>query len=336
VIDVHAHYVPQSYVEQASRAPGSLGATLAESDEGVSIEIGSRSFLCPTPGVYDDGERLLDMDAAGVDVHVLAPAPFLFYYWAEPELALEVARLTNDSVAASVAAHPDRFVGLATVPLSSPDALAEMERAVSTLGLHGITVGSAFKQEHIDGPTLRPVLRRAAELDVPVFVHPHNLAPFPGLEDFYLINLVGNPMATTVALARFIYAGVLEELPSLRTYWAHLGGYASLAAGRLDHGFNVRPEARDRLPAPPSSYLEKVWVDAIAHDHRMVHAAADVLGRDKVVLGTDYNFDMGLDRPRALIEAVAETDDDLAQRVAFRNATELFANVPDLAEKAHA
>jgi aminocarboxymuconate-semialdehyde decarboxylase len=336
VIDVHAHYMPQAFVDAAERAPGSLGATVSHSREGLVVEIGARSFLCPGPGEYDDAERLRDMDTAGVDVHVLAPAPFLFYYWAEGELALEVARLTNDAVAATVASKPDRFIGLATVPLSSPDALAEMERAVTTLGLHGITIGSACRGEQVDGPTFRPILRRAAELGVPVFVHPHNLQPFPGLEDYYLINLVGNPMATTVALARFIYAGVLEELPELRTYWAHLGGYASLAAGRLDHGYRVRPEARDRLPHPPSTYLERVWVDAIAHDPRMVHAAAEVLGRDKLVLGTDYNFDMGLDRPGELIDALAERDDDLAKRVAVGNAAELFANVPNLAEMAHA
>lgn len=336
MIDVHAHYVPQAFVDRARSAPGSLGATVSQSDDGLLIDIGARSFLCPGPGEYDDAARLEDMDAAGVDVHVLAPAPFLFYYWAEPALALEVARLTNDAVAATIADHPDRFIGLATVPLSSPDALGEMERAVGTLGLHGVTVGSAFRGEHVDGPTFRPILRRAAELGVPVFVHPHNLQPFAGLEDYYLINLIGNPMATTVALARFIYAGVLEELPDLRTYWAHLGGYASLAAGRLDHGYRVRPEARDRLPQPPSAYLQRVWVDAIAQDPRMVHAAAEVLGRDKIVLGTDYNFDMGLDRPRELIDALAERDPDLAERVAFRNAAALFANVPDLAEQTHA
>lgn len=336
MIDVHAHYVPQAFVDEAERAPGSLGASVSRSEDGLVVEINERAFLCPGPGEYDDGARLRDMDAAGVDVHVLAPAPFLFYYWADGELALEVARLTNDAVAATVASNPQRFIGLATVPLSSPNALAELERAVTALGLHGIAIGSACRGEHVDGPTFRPVLRRAAELGVPVFIHPHNLQPLPGLEDYYLINLVGNPMATTVALARFVFAGVLEELPELRTYWAHLGGYAALAAGRLDHGYRVRPEARDRLPQPPSSYLARVWVDAIAHDPRMVHAAAEVLGRDRIVLGTDYNFDMGLDRPGELIDALAERDEELARRVAVENAAELFANVAGLADMAHA
>lgn len=330
MVDVHAHFVPEELVDAPGdhRAWGFDQVSVDGPTGAAVIAIRGREFLCPRPGQYRLEPRIADMDASGVAVQVLSAAPFLFYYWAEPDLAVRMASFTNEALARAVRAHPDRFLALASVPLGAPNAVDHARSAIEDLKLHGFALGSAYRDEHVDGPTFRPILRLAEELGVPIFFHPHNTGPPAGLGDYYLINLVGNPMATTISLARYLSSGLPQSLSSLRTIWAHLGGYGALALPRLQHGRRVRPELASS-PHDMSQAADRIWVDALIHDVRAVHFAAEVFGRTQIVVGTDYCFDMGIDAPARHLEEIAERDRALADLIARDNAVRLFGPALD-------
>jgi len=320
IVDLHAHYVPEELVRQIESGARGWEMDARREPEGLILRIRGRDMLNPCSGQYHVPDRIADMDRTGVAWQVMSAAPFLFYYWAAPELAVRIARLTNESMAAAVAEFPGRLRALASVPFSSPRWFDEARAAVTHLGLHGFAVATEFGEEQIDGPTFRSLFKLAVELDVPVFIHPHNVGTPRGLDGNYLINLIGNPMTTTIALGRFAFSGIIDELPTLRTVWAHLGGYVSLAASRLQHGAEVRPEAASGDRLPPAQVMRRIWVDALNHDVRAVRFAGHIHGDDRVVAGTDYCFDMGIADPSQQIASLARIDPAFAERVAWKNA----------------
>ena len=173
-----------------------------------------------------------------------------------------------------------------------------------------------------DRPALRPVLATAADLRVPLIVHPYYVASSPGLEDFYLTNLIGNPLATTVCAARLIFSGVLDELTGLRLVLMHGGGYLPYQIGRLDHGHRVRPEARG-CAHPPSAYLDRFWFDTVTHAPRPLRFLTDTVGADHVVYGTDFPFDMAAGPLHDQLAGTSLSADE-TELIAGRNATALF------------
>ena len=249
----------------------------------------------------------------GVDRQVLSVAPPQFYYWADPATGWRLARMQNDHLAELVGKHPDRFSGLATVPLQDVDAaVAELDFAVGELGLSGVEICTNVNGLDLDDRRFRPFFARAAELGVVVLIHPHGFTAGERFMDYYLTNVIGNPLESTIATTRLIHGGVLEEFPALALCVVHGGGYLPFYSSRMDHAWRERPEGRHRIPErPPSSYLRQVFVDCLVYDPAHLAFLVEQMGSDRVVVGTDYPYDMGFYDPVGLVEATPGlTDDD--------------------------
>jgi aminocarboxymuconate-semialdehyde decarboxylase len=256
----------------------------------------------------DPDRRLADMDRMRIEVQALSPAPPQFYYWTDPGLGRRLARRQNEHVAELVAGHPDRFVGLGTVPLQDGEAaVAELDHCITQLGLRGVEICSSVNGLDLDQPRFRPFFARAAELDVVVLIHPHGFTGGERLTEYYLTNVIGNPLDTPIAVTRLIHGGVLEEVPGLKLCLTHGGGYLPFYASRMDHAWRNRPEGRPAIPdRPPSSYLRQVYADGLVYDQAHLAFLVQQLGPGHVVLGTDYPYDMGDVDAVALVEKMAE------------------------------
>lgn len=323
-IDVHTHYVAPELVEFLDREGGRYATRVVADADGrrwFSIKEAARRPI--TPRLTDLDTRVGVMDAQGVRVQVLSCPPFMLYPDVGADEALTIARLANDAMAAAVTRRPDRFAALATVPLQTPDrAAAELERAVS-LGLRGAQIGTSVGSRDLDDPELEPFWAATSALGVPIALHPFDAAPVGPLGRYYLGNLVGNPTETALAASLLIFGGVLERFSGLRVVLYHAGGALGSVLGRLDHGWTVRPECRAAIPRAPSSYLGQLTIDTIAHDRATLADLVRRFGPERVVLGSDFPFDMGDERP---VAAVRELDlpPDAADRILSANARSLL------------
>ncbi len=323
VVDIHAHFVPEGYLRLIEAEGQAHGLSLRPGHDGPFIMIGPVPIGPITPAYHDLGRRLRAMDAQGVTLHALSLMPPMVY-WADADLGLRLARTVNDAIAEAVRAHPDRLVGLATLPLQAPEAaVAEASRAVTQLGLRGVYLGTNVRGMDLDDPSLTPVFARIAELDAPVFLHPLNVLGGGRVGAYYLHNLLGNPFDTAVAAARLVFGGVLDRFPSLRVCLPHAGGAFPYLVGRLDQGYRVRPECR-HLARPPSAYLEHFLFDTITHSPDALRYLIGLVGADRVMLGSDYCFDMGYEDPVGALKAVEPLSSDDRARILGGNALKLL------------
>ncbi len=316
VVDIHAHFFPAAYLRLIETEGPPHGVRLRAGPGGPVIEIDAPGGPVPigpiAPGYHDLDVRLRAMDAQGVTVHALSlTAPMV--YWADAALAGRLARAVNDAMAAAARAHPDRFVGLATLPLQAPEAaVLELDRAAALPGIRGVYLGTNVNGRDLDDPALAPVFERIAAHGLPVFLHPVSVLGGTRLGPYYLHNLLGNPFDNAVAAARLIYGGVLDRAPGLRVCVPHAGGAFPYVLGRLDHGHRVRPECR-HLARPPSAYLDRFYFDTISHDPAALRHLIAVAGADHVMLGSDYCFDMGDPDPVGALAAVELPPEDRAR-----------------------
>lgn len=303
-VDLHTHVVPERWEDFASRYGGGRWPRLVHRDacratlmtgDAVFREIDDRSWRLE--------RRIEDMDRLGIDRQVLSPPPIMFCYWAEGPAGQAFARMQNESVAAAVARHPRRFVGMATVPLQDTAlAIAELRHARERLGLRAVEIGTCPGGRDFDDPTLLPFFTACRDLGMAVFVHP--AAPHIGgerLAKYYFPLIVGNPLETAVAISKLIWGGVLERLPDLRICFAHGGGAFPFTLGRLDHGWSVRPEGPAAIPRPPREYARLVHFDSLTHGPANLRFLVAEFGADRVAMGSDYPFDMGCADPVAAI-----------------------------------
>ena len=315
VIDVHAHVIPPALVARmrARQAPDGIEIVDDGSGPWVSHRQGYKYALLDS--FHDVAARLAAMDATGIDLSVLSVAPPLFLYWIDPDEAIAAAEVTNDALAEMVSQAPTRFAGLATLPMTSPAvAVRELRRSVEVLGLRGAQVGPHVEGVPLDHDSLRPVLVAAADLGVPLVVHPYYVGSSPELDDFYLTNLQGNPWQSAVCASRLIFSGALDAVPDLDVVLVHGGGHLPYQIGRLDHGHRVRPEASVPL-GPPSSYLRRFHYDTLTHRPESTRWLVEQVGADRVLFGTDQPFDMaagsfqqqlhGFDGSRPALELIA-------------------------------
>ena len=271
----------------------------------------------------DVNVRLETMDRQGIDLQVVSHMPN-FGYWAERDLAEQIVMAANTLIADMCRAHPRRFVGLGLVALQFPELAArQLEEGMRALGMRGVEIGTYVNGMDLDDERLEPFWAAAEELGALVFMHPVGSTLGQRLARYYLSNIVGNPLDTTIALSQLIFGGVLERHPRLKIVAAHGGGYLPSYLPRSDHGFEVRPEART-IPQPPSQYLRRVWVDALVYQPPNVAHLVRTLGATQVVLGTDYPFDMGEERPLEVLDAVAELSAEDRQRIKCGNALGLL------------
>jgi aminocarboxymuconate-semialdehyde decarboxylase len=304
-IDIHSHVIPDRIVTAIAADPKRFQARIE--GEGVSRKIiHDQGYVYPLFAEFRQVEAKLDsMDRKGIDISVISPAPPMFYYWADADLALEVSGLVNDGVADMVGARPDRLRGMATVPMQHPDAaVAELERVVKNFGFKAVEIGTSIEGAQLAEERFRPLLRRASELNVFVFAHPYYVGAKAGLENYYLTNLIGNPLDTTVMLANLMFSGRLDELPDLKIVLAHGGGFIPYQIGRLVHGHRVRSEANGVSKSSPKDLLKRIYFDSLVFEPQALRYLIDLVGADHVCIGTDAPFDMADDNPKATIDAV--------------------------------
>lgn len=248
-------------------------------------------------------QRLEDMDRMGIDVQVISPSPNQYYYWADRDLAAEIVRVQNENVAQMCAQRPDRLAGFGVAALQHPElACEQLEHAVRKLGLKGIEISTSVNGKELSDPSLRVVWRKAEELGAVIFVHPFGSTLGDRTNTHYLVNTIGQPLETTIALSHMIFGGVLDDHPGLKIVAAHGGGYLPTYIGRSDHAFAVRPEARTQCRSSPGELLKRVWFDTVVYDSLALRHLVDRVGASQVVVGTDYPFDMGHYAVHELVE----------------------------------
>ncbi len=270
-------------------------------------------------------ERLTRMDRSRVDIQAVSPSPQQFY-WAEPELGKRISRLQNEHVAGMVSQHPDRFVGLGSVPLQDATAAAEeLEYLSATLGLRGVQISTYVAGTELGDPSMEPFWAAAEALSLVVFIHPLGFSHGERFREFYLNNSVSHPVESTLAISSLIFSGVLHRHPGLKVVVAHGGGYLPFHSSRLDHAWKVRPECQVHIDRPPSEYLKQLYVDTVVYTPESVGQLVETMGIEHVLLGTDYPYDMGEDDPVGLIERTPDLSADERALLTGGNAARLLS-----------
>ena len=303
-IDTHAHWYPAEWLKLFDRDGAREGAKLERSGSRYTIRT-ERITNGFDEEFVDLGLRIAGMDRQGVDVHALSlTAPMV--YWASPAFGLALAQAYNDAAAAAHAKYPERFVGLAMVPMQAPElAVKELERAAALPGMRGLYMATNVNGADLDEKRFWDVYAKAEELGWTVFLHPLDTIGRERTTRYYLKNLIGNPYDTGVAAAHLIFGGVLDAFPKLEFNLPHAGGTFPWLIGRWDHGTRVRPELK-HMPRLPSEYLRRFTYDTIGHNDQINLDLVRLVGADRVVLGSDYCFDMGLTDPVGTVERLAE------------------------------
>ena len=269
--------------------------------------------------------RLRDLDAAGIDVQVVAPPPPQCYFTIAPEHAVPATRMVNDGIAAFVAQRPDRFLGFGTVPMHVPDeAVRELDRCMGPLGFKGVQILTNVAGRELPDPAFELFWARAAALGAVVMIHPNGFTEGERFRRHYFNNVVGNPLETTMALHYLIFDGVLERHPALKILAVHGGGYLPAYSGRIDHAWGARSDARGSLPKPPTHYLRQVWLDNIVFTPHQLEYLVKVFGPDRIVMGTDYPFDMADSDPLGHVASVESFDEATRAAIAGGNAKRLL------------
>lgn len=326
VIDAHTHVLTEPMIAAIAREVPSLAPRLTRVDEEAAILEILDVRQNPFPrAAWDLERRFADMTAQGVDMHVVCNIPHTFLYEADAGAAEAVAEIQNAAIGALCGQYPDRFIGLATAAMQDPArAAATLARAVETHGLRGLHLGSNIGGGNLDDPALDAVWEVADRHALFVLVHPHKVVGAERMRGYYLTNLIGNPLETTIAAASLVFGGVIERYPSIRFCLSHAGGFVPYQAGRFRHGWEVRKEPRARLKGDPAESLDRLLHDSITHAPGALRFLLDEVGAERIVFGSDYPFDMGTTRGVAEVEAAI--GDAAARRAILEgNARRLFA-----------
>jgi aminocarboxymuconate-semialdehyde decarboxylase len=326
-IDLHAHLLTPAVEPLVADCPQKKGEPemMLRMQGAASVAHNVQTML---PNAFRKmtslDERLRDMDAMGVDVQVLSPSPNQYYYWADVDLAKEIVRVQNEHVAATCATHPERFVGLGTIALQHSDlSVEQLAHAVKTLGLKGVEISTAVNNLDLADDKFSKFWAKADELGCVVFIHPLGTSLGERVNQFYLTNIIGQPLETAIALSNLIFGGVLDRNPGVKIVAAHGGGYLPAYIGRSDHGFKVRPEAGN-IQKKPSEYLKQIYFDSLVYAPQQLQALIAQVGASQIVIGTDYAFDMGDYDPHELLESLSLLSESEQAAILGGNARQLL------------
>lgn len=309
-IDIHAHFYPEEFIRHIEQDGPKYGAGIFRDASGKpAIRIGERQFWALGRDFIELGLRLEAMDRQGVKIQALSLSTPMVH-WAEAGFGEALAATYNDAASRAHGAHPDRFVGLATLPMQEPArALRELERVAKLPGIRGIYVATNVRGRELAEPEFHPIYARMEELGLPLFLHPIEVIGAERLGRYHLANLIGNPTDTAVAAAYLLFTGVLDRFPKLEICLPHAGGTLLWLIGRIERGWKVRPECR-HLKEPPSRYLRRFTYDTITHSDAALTYLIEQVGADRVMLGSDYCYDMGYERPVEVITRQAGLPSD--------------------------
>jgi aminocarboxymuconate-semialdehyde decarboxylase len=324
-IDIHSHVaIPQagafikphldmSTIALAHFASAETKALTLKQEEDIRTRITG----------YDD--RLADLDKMGLDMQLVMPPPNQCFYTVPLEIAVQASRMVNDGLAEYVARKPDRFVALGTVPLmSGGEAANELERCVTSLGMKGVEVLTNVAGKELSEPDFAPFWKKAEELDALVVIHPNGFTEAKRLSRFYFNNVIGNPLETTIALHYLIFDGVLERHPNLKILAVHGGGYLPAYSGRIDHAWGARSDSHGDLPHPPTTYLKKIYFDTVVFTPYQLAELVRLFGADRIIMGTDYPFDMADFDPIGHVVSVEHFDASTIAAITGGNARTLL------------
>lgn len=294
-IDAHAHICTEETMKLLEKETPKVAPKLTSLGKDIFEWSVAGVPYKPFPlGGFDIEQRLKDMAASDVDMQVLSNTPQTFLYNQDAGLTTTSSIIQNDQIAKHVKAYPNKFYGLATLPMQAPKAAAdELERAISKLGLKGAQIASNIMGKNLDEPEFEPVWQVADKHAAFFMIHPNNVAGADRLKSYYLNNLIGNPLDTTIAAACLVFGGVIERFPNIKFFMVHGGGFAPYQAGRWQHGWHVRPEPQKHLKKPPAETIRTFYWDTILHAKAPLEFLVNEFGATHVMLGSDYPYDMG-------------------------------------------
>lgn len=321
-VDIHTHIMPEHMPRWSEKFGYGGFIHLDHHKAGCARMMKDDQFFREIQAnCWNAEERISECNFHGVDVQVLSTIPVLFNYWAKAEHALDSSRFLNDHIASIVAEFPKRFIGLGTLPMQDTDlAIGELERCMNNLGMAGIEIGSNVNDLNLNEPQFYPIWEAAEKLGAAIFVHPWNMMGKSEISRYWLPWLVGMPAETSRAICSMIFGGVFERFPNLKVSFAHGGGSFPATIGRIEHGFNVRPDlcAIDNT-VNPRDYLGKFWIDTLVHDPAALHFVMKIIGEDKLALGSDYPFPLGELEPGKLINSIP-FEKSIKEKLLYKNA----------------
>lgn len=295
-IDVHNHILPRKIPKFAEKfGYGDFIYLDFHRENYARMMKGSQFFREIFINCWDAEYRIKEYEQFNTQVQVACTVPVMFSYWAKPKDGLEIAQFLNDDIAELQVKYPKNYISLGTLPMQDTDlAIQELERCKNELNIPGIQIGSNINNINLSDERFFPIFEAAERLDMAIMIHPWNMMGFHDMEKYWLPWLVGMPAETTRAAASLIFSGVMEKLPKLKFLFSHAGGSLLTTMGRIEHGFNCRPDlvALDN-PVNPREYIGKFWIDSITHDAKLLDYMLDLQGSKKICLGTDYPFPLG-------------------------------------------
>jgi aminocarboxymuconate-semialdehyde decarboxylase len=290
--DMHNHVIPMTVVNAMERNPERFGTRIEMRDGKRYFDSHGRMTELK-PEFCDPEAKLAWMDRVGIDVAAISVGPPIYFYWLKPEDGLHAARLANDGIAQMVEKYPERFRGLAHLPMQDPDAaITELERAVKLHKFKGVELATSIEGKLLADPSFRKVLKTIEQLGLFVFTHPYRCMAEGGMDAYYLRNFIGFPLDTTIMLAHLMFSGAMDELKKLRILCAHGGGFMPYQIGRFVHGYDVRPEPKVNKPSSPAKLFKRFYFDCLTHEPRSARHLISMVGADHMVIGTDNPFDM--------------------------------------------
>lgn len=326
-IDLHTHILPERWPDLREKyGYGGFVSMDHHAPCRARMHIDGAFFREVEANTWDVPTRLSECDATGVQMQVLSTVPVMFSYWAKPRHCLDLSMMLNDHIAGIVRERPARFAGLGTIPMQDTAlAIAELERCVLQLGLSGVEIGSNVNDRNLDDPAFFPIFEAAQELGAAVFVHPWEVIGKERMPKYWLPWLVGMPATTALAVCSMIFSGVFERLPRLRVCFAHCGGSFPFTLGRIQHGFDVRPDlCAVENPRPPSDYVGRFYMDTLVHDADALRFVMNRFGAERLALGSDYPFPLGESVPGAMIESMTDLTPWQRERMLWATAAEFL------------
>ncbi len=324
IIDIHGHIRTEGVDEEVSKFVPPMSLDSIKYASPLTRELNKKQGTDRHEELVGNAQRLKDMDKMCVDVMAISPQPPQFHYGAPDALGQETAEKINNNIARAVEEAPDRLVGLGTVPLQNTEmAISELNRLTGELGLNGIEIGAQVGTDELSAERLEPFWARCEELDIPILLHPTSFAS-DRLGAHYLTNIIGNPLDTTVAIHYLIFDGVIARYPGLKFVAVHGGGFAGAYSARMDHAWGQREDCCLHIDQPPTSYLKNFYFDTTVFSNDQLAYLASKFGSDKIVLGTDYPFDMGEYDPTEHIMGLDDFSKNAKEAMCGLNAAKLL------------